>query len=44
MSARAVSTISTVIVDDEQLARDELSFLLKEFPEVEVVGTACDGL
>jgi two-component system LytT family response regulator/two-component system response regulator LytT len=31
-------------VDDEQLARDELSFLLKEFPEVEVLATAKNGL
>ena len=31
-------------MDDEQLARDELSFLLKEFPEVEVLATAKNGL
>ena len=30
--------ITTLIVDDEQPARDELAFLLKSIPEVEVVG------
>jgi len=37
-------SISTLIVDDEQLARDELAFLLKDFPDVEVVQTASNGL
>lgn len=32
--------INAVIVDDEQLARDELAFLLKGFTGVEVVGQA----
>ncbi len=36
--------ISTLIVDDEQLAREELAFLLKEHPEVEVVGEAGNGI
>src|SRR5271167_1930655 len=44
MLTRATSTISALLVDDEQLARDELSFLLKEFPEVEVLATAKNGL
>src|SRR5271170_4255516 len=44
MTTRATSTISALLVDDEQLARDELSFLLKEFPEVEVLATAKNGL
>ena len=35
MSHGMVGTVSTLIVDDEQLARDELAFLLKEFPEIE---------
>lgn len=38
------ATLSTVIVDDEQLACEELSFLLKDFPEIEVVGTGRNGL
>ena len=45
MAARtSASTISTVIVDDEKLARDELAFLLRDYPEVEVVGQAENGL
>jgi two-component system response regulator LytT len=49
MSSRAMSTvaqgsISTIIVDDESLARNELSFLLKSFPMVEVVGSGSNGL
>lgn len=38
------STISTLIVDDEQLAQQELSYLLKDFPEIEVIQTASNGL
>jgi two-component system LytT family response regulator/two-component system response regulator LytT len=30
-------------VDDEQLARDELSFLLKDFPEIDVLASAVNG-
>lgn len=37
-------TLSAVVVDDEQLARDELCFLLESVPEVEVVGQASNGL
>ncbi len=44
MLTRATGTISALLVDDEQLARDELAFLLKEFPEVEVLATAKNGL
>src|SRR5258707_1390594 len=44
MTTRAASTISALLVDDEQLAREELSYLLKEFPEVEVLATARNGL
>jgi two-component system LytT family response regulator/two-component system response regulator LytT len=44
MSDRATATISAIIVDDEQLARDELSYLLKDFPEIEVIGTGKNGL
>jgi two-component system response regulator LytT len=36
--------IHTVIVDDERLARDELAFLLKAFPEVSVVAQGKNGL
>jgi len=44
MSDRATGTITALIVDDEQLACDELAYLLKEFPEIEVVGTGKNGL
>jgi two-component system LytT family response regulator/two-component system response regulator LytT len=44
MSHRAVGTITAIVVDDETLARDELCFLLKEFPEIEVVGAGDNGL
>ena len=32
------------MVDDEQLAREELAFLLRSFPEIDIVGTAENGL
>jgi two-component system, LytTR family, response regulator LytT len=35
--------LRTVVVDDEQLAREELCFLLGQIPGVEVVGQAEDG-
>jgi len=44
MRERATATLSTIVVDDEQLARDELAYLLKDFPEVEVIGTGSNGL
>jgi two-component system response regulator LytT len=44
MTNRATATISAVLVDDEQLASEELSYLLKEFPEVEVLATGRNGL
>jgi len=44
MRERATLTLTTVVVDDEQLARDELSYLLKDFPEIEVIATASNGL
>src|SRR4051794_13591006 len=44
MKDRATATLTTVVVDDEQLARDELSYLLNDFPEIEVIGSAGNGL
>jgi two-component system, LytTR family, response regulator LytT len=44
MSLKASGTISTLIVDDEQLAREELSYLLKDFPEIELIDCASNGL
>lgn len=37
-------SVRALVVDDEQLARDELCFLLASFPEVEIVGQAENGL
>ena len=37
-------TIPTVVVDDEQLAREELAYLLKAHPEIEVVAQGQNGL
>ena len=36
--------IAALIVDDEQPARDELAFLLKGFPDVDVVGHGKNGI
>ncbi len=36
--------IKTLIVDDEQPARDELSFLLKAFPDIEIAGQGKNGI
>jgi two-component system LytT family response regulator/two-component system response regulator LytT len=44
MQSRGAATISTLLVDDESLATDELSYLLREFPEIEVIGKAANGL
>jgi two-component system, LytTR family, response regulator LytT len=37
-------SINTIIVDDEKPARDELAFLLKAFPEINVVGQGKNGV
>ena len=39
-----IATIKTVVVDDEQLAREELCYLLGRVGGVEVVGQAADGV
>jgi two-component system response regulator LytT len=44
MRDRATATLTTIVVDDEQLACDELSYLLKDFPEIDVVATGSNGL
>jgi DNA-binding LytR/AlgR family response regulator len=38
------NVISAILVDDEQLASDELAYHLKEFADVEIVATASNGL
>jgi two-component system LytT family response regulator/two-component system response regulator LytT len=44
MSPVVPGTLSALIVDDERLAREELSFLLNDFPEVDVLHTASNGI
>ena len=41
---RATATISTILVDDEKLASDELNYQLRDFPDIEVIATASNGL
>ncbi len=38
------TNISTLVVDDEKPARDELIYLLKGFPEIELVGQGKNGV
>lgn len=45
MQQRATgSPISTVLVEDEKLAADELAYQLREYPDIDVVATAANGL
>jgi len=44
MQVRATTAIPTVVADDEAPALDELVYLLRDFPEIEVVATAHNGL
>jgi two-component system LytT family response regulator/two-component system response regulator LytT len=44
MSHGASGTVTTLIADDEQLARDELSYLLNDLPEIELLASASNGL
>src|ERR1700685_2660725 len=43
-SARTPMPLSAIIVDDEQLARDELAYLLKNLGDVNVVAQGKNGL
>ena len=36
--------LSTIIIDDEKLARDELQYLLQSIPDVTIVGQGANGL
>src|SRR5437764_8556591 len=44
MRERATATLTTLVVDDEKLACEELAFLLRDFPEVDVIARASNGL
>ena len=43
MPTRATS-ITTVVIDDEKLALEELLYLLKDHPDIEIVGSADNGV
>jgi len=43
MQSRATASIATIVVDDEQPACDELVYLLKQFPDIEVLATGRNG-
>ena len=43
-AASNAPALTALIVDDEALARDELAYLLKDFPDVEVAASAANGL
>ena len=42
-AAAETATISAVLVDDEKLAREELSYLLKDYGDIEIVGAGENG-
>jgi two-component system response regulator LytT len=44
MQERATTVLTAMIVDDEQLAQDELAYLIKDFADIEVIGSARNGL
>ena len=44
MADRATTTLTAIVVDDERLACEEIAYLLKEFPGIEIVGTGRNGL
>jgi two-component system LytT family response regulator/two-component system response regulator LytT len=44
MQERATAILTAMIADDEKLAREELAYLLKDFEDIEIVGTAGNGL
>ena len=44
MRDRATATLTTVVVDDEALACDELAYLLNDFPEIELIARGSNGL
>jgi two-component system LytT family response regulator/two-component system response regulator LytT len=44
MQNRATATISAILVDDEKLASEELAYQLKDFPDVEIIATASNGI
>ncbi len=44
MQPRGAGVLSAILADDERLALDELTYLLRDFPEVDIIATASNGL
>src|SRR5579862_3621294 len=44
LKSKSCMTISALIIDDEQLARDELKYLLDSVGDVDVVGQGANGI
>lgn len=44
MQPRGPVPLSVLLADDERLALDELAYLLQDFPDIEIAGTASNGL
>jgi len=44
MQNRATAAISAILVDDEKLASEELAYQLKEFPDIDIIATASNGI
>jgi two-component system LytT family response regulator/two-component system response regulator LytT len=44
MSVRATPAITAIVADDEPLAREELAFLLRFFPSIEILSFVSNGL
>jgi two-component system LytT family response regulator/two-component system response regulator LytT len=42
--AATSSALSAILADDEPLAREELAYQLRDFPDIEVIATAANGL
>jgi len=40
----STAAISVILVDDEKLASDELAFQLQQFPDVEIIAIAANGI
>ncbi len=44
MQVHPAQAIAALLVDDEQLASEELAYQLKEFPDIEIIATASNGI
>lgn len=44
LTRATASTISTILIDDERLACDELAYLLRDFTDIEVLATGTNGV